>query len=487
MHNDIKEVEIVILGAGLGGLGMAAQLKRQGIDDFIIIDRCSDIGGVWLNNTYPGAACDTESHLYCYSFHLHLRVSAMYAGRDELLAYINALADRFDLRRHLRLSTEVLSAQWLNAEKRWLLTLSDGEAIKSRFFIASWGQLNTPYIPDFRGFEQFSGKSFHSAHWRHDISLKGKRVASIGNAASAVQYVPEIAPEVAHLTVYQRSANWIVPRNQEIFTPEQLDEFSRDPELFQQYRQKIHLMREVGAQRLRHGTVEQAETIAIAKQHLAEQVNDSALREKLVPDYEIGCKRILRSDEYYPALMRDNVLLQTKKISHFNKQGIVTTDGKLEKFDVVIFGTGFQSQSFQGEMQIIGTAGSLQQKWADGAEAYLGITVPDFPNMFLVYGPNTNLNHSSIISMMEIQHNYILDAIGHLRQRSEQAIAPKHQVFMTYNEEVQKSMQGSAFSSTCSSWYKNAAGKVINNWPGSVEEYRQVTQWHEDDFIWSGK
>jgi len=487
MYSDIKEYEIVILGAGLGGLGMAAQLRRQGSDDFIIIDKCPDIGGVWLNNTYPGAACDTESHLYCYSFHLHLRVSAMYAGRDELLAYINALADRFDLRRHLRLNTEILSATWSDAEKRWLLTLSDGEVIKSRVFIASWGQLNTPYTPDIRGFEQFAGKSFHSARWRHDISLTGKRVASIGNAASAVQYVPKIAPRVAHLTVYQRSANWIVPRNQEIFTPEQLDEFSRDPVAFEKNRQQIHLMREVGAQRVRHGTVEQAEGIAVAKQHLAAQVSDSALREKLVPDYELGCKRILRSDDYYPALMRDNVSLQTEKISHFDKQGIVTADGKLEKFDVVIFGTGFQSQSFQGDMQIIGTAGSLQQKWADGAEAYLGITVPDFPNMFLIYGPNTNLNHSSIISMMEIQQNYILDAIGHLRQHGEQAIAPKHDVFMTYNDEVQQAMQGSAFSSSCSSWYKNAAGKVINNWPGSVEEYKHVAQWRADDFVWDAK
>jgi len=246
-------------------------------------------------------------------------------------------------------------------------------------------------------------------------------------------------------------------------------------------------MREVGAQRVRHGTVEQAEGIAVAKQHLAAQVSDGALRQKLVPDYELGCKRILRSDDYYPALMRDNVSLQTEKISHFDKQGIVTDDGKLEKFDVVIFGTGFQSQSFQGDMQIIGTAGSLQQKWADGAEAYLGITVPDFPNMFLIYGPNTNLNHSSIISMMEIQHNYILDAISHLRQCGEQAIAPKKHVFMTYNDEIQKTMQGSAFSANCSSWYKNAAGKVINNWPGSVEQYKQAAQWRADDFVWDGK
>ena len=396
-------VRTLILSAGFGGLGMVAQLVRDGDRDFLILDRNTDIGGVWRDNAYPGAACDTEAHLYCYSFYPHLRVSRMYADRAELLGYLDRLADEFGLRDHLRLGTELVSAQWNAAAKLWRFTLRGGEQLTATYFVTAWGQLNRPATPAFPGLDRFKGQSFHSALWNASVDLAGKRVASIGNAASAVQYVPEIASQVGHLTVFQRSANWIMPRNQKIFTPAELDAFEANPALYDQSRHDLHEFRENGFRRTQSGTDEQAEGIAIARAHLEAQVPDADLRAKLTPDYEFACKRILRSDDYYPALARPNVSLETRAIQAFYEDGIITVDGERHPFDVVVFGTGFESQAFHGDLAVTGVAGeSLSTAWADGAEAYLGIAVPDFPNMFMIYGPNTNLNHNSIITMLEI-------------------------------------------------------------------------------------
>lgn len=475
--------DIVILGAGFGGLGMGAQLKMHGIDNFIILERGDRIGGVWRDNAYPGAACDTESHLYCYSFHPHLRVSKMYADRDELLRYMDSMATRYELMSHISLNSELTRAQWDEDTHQWGFELADGRSLKGRFFVPAWGQLNKPAIPGFKGLDSFAGEYFHSAQWPADADLSGKKVASIGAAASAVQYVPEVAKIASQLTVFQRSANWIMPRNQIVFVREELDAFERTPELFAQSREKLHAFREDGFARTRHGTDAQKEGIKMATGHLAAQVPDVELRAKLTPDYEFACKRILRSDDYYPALMRDNVALETAAVAEFVPEGIIDKEGKLHEFDVVIFGTGFESQAFQGDLQVVGLQEqTLHNRWAEGAEAYLGMSVPGFPNMFMIYGPNTNLNHNSIITMLEIQQTYIIQAIeglGHGRQ----AIDIKHATFNSYNDNLQTNMQSSAFSSECSSWYKNAAGKVINNWSGTVDEYRELAaHWNRDDY-----
>lgn len=477
--------DIVILGAGFGGLGMAAQLKMQGIDNFIVLERGSRIGGVWRDNAYPGAACDTESHLYCYSFFPHLRVSKMYADRQELLAYMDAMAQHYDVLQHVQLDSELSAARWDESAQRWAFELADGSLLQGRFFVPAWGQLNKPAIPAFKGLEAFAGEYFHSAQWPADARLAGKKVASIGAAASAVQYVPEVAKEAAHLTVFQRSANWIMPRNQIVFTQAQLDAYSAKPELFHESRRDLHAFRENGFARTRHGTEAQQEGIKMARGHLAAQVADAELRAKLTPDYEFACKRILRSDDYYPALTRDNVTLETAAVDHFVPEGIVDKSGALHAVDVVIFGTGFESQAFQGDLQVIGRNGqTLHQRWQDGAEAYLGMTVPGFPNLFMIYGPNTNLNHNSIITMLEIQQRYIIQAIKSLEQ---QALDVKQEAFSAYNDALQTNMQSSAFSSDCSSWYKNAAGKVINNWSGTVDEYRALaSEWRASDYHLSG-
>lgn len=485
MDDSTHIYDVIVLGAGFGGLGMGAQLTRDGFDNFVILEQGPGIGGVWRDNDYPGAACDTEAHLYCYSFAPHLRVSRMYAGRDEHMGYLQHLVDTFELGPRLRLNTEVTSAEWDQDAGLWVTRSTDGTVRRSRFFVPAWGQLNTPQIPSFDGLDRFAGDYFHSAQWDHSVDLSAKKVISVGAAASAVQYVPEVAKVAERLTVLQRSANWIMPRNQIVFTDEQLDAYEADPSLFEESRRKLHTFREDGFARTRHNTDAQKAGVDQALAHLAAQVPDEELRRKLTPDYEFGCKRILRTDDYYPALMRDNVELVTEGVDRIVPEGIITRDGTLHEADVIIFGTGFDSQAFQGDLKITGLdSADLKSRWADGPEAYLGMAVENFPNMFMVYGPNTNLNHNSIITMLEIQQRYIIEVLESLLPVPGEAVSVRPEVLAEFNENVQENMQNSAFSSDCSSWYKNAAGKVINNWSGTVDEYRQLAAtWDEASYI----
>ncbi|MFL4473139.1 flavin-containing monooxygenase [Paeniglutamicibacter sp. MACA_103] len=488
MNNESMHCDVVVLGAGFGGLGMGAQLKKAGINDFTILEKGPGLGGVWRENSYPGAACDTEAHLYCYSFFPHLRVSRMYADRDELLGYLDRFAAHFELGGHLRFNSEVTSATWDSDAALWRLQIAGSGEITARVFIPAWGQLNAPSIPAIPGLAEFGGQVFHSARWDRSIDLAGKKVISIGSAASAVQYVPEVAKVAGSLRVFQRSANWIMPRNQVIFSEQQLDAFEEDPSTFEQSRENLHEFRENGFERTRLATDAQLAGVEQAMAHLAAQVPDEALRARLTPDYEFGCKRILRTDDYYPALMRENVDLVTASVDSFVREGIRTRDGAVHEADVVIFGTGFDSQAFHGDLRIIGASGDdLKDRWADGAEAYLGITVDGFPNLFMIYGPNTNLNHNSIITMLEIQQSYILQALARLLPVPGSSVEVRGRVLATYNANLQEEMEGSAFSADCSSWYKNANGKVINNWSGTVEEYRSLAgDFNTRDYVLSG-
>lgn len=475
-------LDVAILGSGYGGLGMAAVLKQNGIENFKIFEKADALGGVWRDNIYPGAACDTQSHIYCFSYFPHLRVSRMYAGQEELLGYLNDLASHFDLHPHLSYNAEITQAIWNQEQQLWDLEIQNLGLVKAKVFIPAWGQLNTPVIPSFKGAERFQGQSFHSAAWQYEVNLTDKKVVSIGSAASAVQYIPEVAKQAKQLTIFQRSANWIMPRDQYVFSQAELDEFEHNPAAFFASRQHIHQMREDGFHRTQHGSDMQKEGERLALQHLYDSIPDPTLRAKLTPDYEFGCKRILRTDDYYPTLNRDNVSLVTDAIAEMSEHGIVTSAGEYIEADVIIYGTGFASQNFNGKLNIVAQNGeSLSQVWADGAEAYLGLSVPQFNNLFLVYGPNTNLNHNSIVTMLEIQHQYILEAVQHILAH-DVALAVKPELFEDYNHKIQQQMAHSAFSSDCSSWYKNAAGKVINNWPLDVEAYRQAAQFQASDY-----
>lgn len=478
-----KVIDVVVLGSGYGGLGMGAELKRNGIHNFKIFEKAASLGGVWRDNVYPGAACDTQSHIYCFSYFPHLRVSSMYASQEELLNYLHQLATHFDLHPHLQYNAEVKQAIWNNEEQLWDIQISNSEPIKAKVFVPAWGQLNKPVTPYFKGAENFKGTAFHSAEWDSDLRLENKKVISIGNAASAVQYIPEVAKVAEHLTVFQRSANWIMPRGQEVFTKEQLDTFEENPEKFFESRNHIHQTREDGFDRTQQGTEAQEEGKHLALEHLYNSIQDEKLRKKLTPHYDFGCKRILRSDDYYPALTRKNVSLMTDGVAEITENAVITTTGEVIEADVIIYGTGFASQNFNGDLDIIGNQGDrLSRVWADGAEAYLGLTVPTFNNMFLVYGPNTNLNHNSIVTMLEIQHQYIVEAVQYILENAT-ALEVKASIFKSYNQTIQAQMAGSAFAADCSSWYKNAAGKVINNWPLNVESYRNYTQFNLSDYF----
>ena len=365
MSERITHFRTLILGAGFGGLGMGAQLARNGDDDFVILERSGDIGGVWLDNNYPGAACDTEAHLYCYSFFPHLRVSRMYAGREELLGYMHRLADAYGLRAHLRLNHEITEARWDGESRLWRFETRGGNATRPRTSCRR-GAAEPTVDSRLPGLETYRGASFHSARWNGAVELRGKRVASVGNAASAVQYVPEIAPEVAHLTVFQRSANWIMPRNQQVFTQEQLDAYEADPAAFEASRRHLHAFRENGFRRTQMGTDEQRQGVDVAKGAPGGAGRRPAVARQADAGLRAGLQAHPALRRFLPALTRPNVTLETRPIKRFYAQGIVTADGEELPFDAVVFGTGFASQAFHGDLAVLGAAGAnLSRAWEE--------------------------------------------------------------------------------------------------------------------------
>lgn len=476
--------DCIILGTGYGGIGMGAQLTKDGTENYLILEAADEVGGVWRDNTYPGAACDTQALIYCYSYFLNLGVSRMFAGQDEMLDYLKAMAKEFNLYEHIRFNHRITRSEWLEDMKAWEVETATGETFYGRVFVGAWGQLSKPKIPNFPGREHFKGVQFHSAEWDHSTDLSNKKVATIGNAASAVQLVPEVAKVAGHLAVFQRSANYILPRNQIIFSEEELQEFQENPDSYRAIRQEIHDTREAGFERTRTGTDSAAEGVEQAMEHLRSQVNDPALVEKLTPTFAFGCKRILRSDDFYPTFNRENVSLITEGIAEITENGIRTADGVEHEFDVIIYATGFYSQEFQGYLKVIGRGGlDLRERWGNSPEAYLGMSVDGFPNFFMLYGPNTNLNHHSVVAMLEEQDKYISQAVDFLRDNPNKVLDVDPQVLREFNDRIQAELQDSAFSADCSSWYKNEDGKVINNWSGNVAEYQELTrELHIDDY-----
>ena len=470
------DLDIAILGAGFSGIGLGISLLRAGRTDFAILEQENEIGGTWRDNSYPGSGCDTESHLYCFSFGLNPTVSRVYARQPEILAYMHRLVAENGLTPHIRLGKKISELRWDDTNRLWHIMLSDGQRLTARNFAAAWGQLNRPQIPVIAGQESFAGHAFHSARWRHDVDLADRRVGSIGNAASAVQYIPEIAPCVKHLAVFQRSPNWIVPRLDRAYTHSELHDYQTIPDAFANHRRELFAWRESTFLRMKAGSADALEVEQIALAHLAEQVPDPALRRRLKPDYPLGCKRILRSDDYYPAISRSNVSLVTSPIERIVPEGVVTSDGTLHEIDVLIYGTGFETRSFQGPVDVHGRSGrDLRSVWQGGAHAYLGIFVAGFPNFFLLYGPNTNLGHNSILMMLEAQFGAILQVLALQEKAGGAPLVVREDVMADHDAAVQAQMGNSAWAGNCNSWYKDANGRVINNWSGTVQEYQHLT------------
>lgn len=486
---------VLVIGAGFGGIGMAIELRRNGFDEVTILERAADLGGVWRENTYPGAACDVPSPLYSYSFEPKPDWPQRYSGQAAIHDYLRAVARRHGLIDRIRFGAEVTEAVFDErpaaegsgadgSTGRWTVRTADGATHVADVLVAAVGQLSRPAMPDIPGVDRFTGPAFHSALWDHDVDLTGRRVACVGTGASAIQYVPQIQPLVGHLTLFQRSAAWVLPKFDTDYTPVQHKLFAKVPGMLSAERLGWWTLAELSSLGLVDAPWIASAVTKIATRHLRKQVPDPVLRAKLTPDYPLACKRVLFSGDYFPALTQPNVTVETESITEITADGLRTADGTEHEADVIIYGTGFKGTEFLWPMRVRGRDGrDLAASWADGAHAYYGMAVPEFPNLFVVYGPNTNLGVGSIIAMIESQARYIRQAVQLLAARPGHVIEVRAECEDEFNQELQDRLDRSPWN-FCSSWYRNAAGRITNNWPGTVSSYRRrVRALDPDDYL----
>lgn len=467
---------IAIIGAGFGGLGMAYALRKAGYDNIVLLEKADDLGGTWRENTYPGCGCDVPSHFYSYSFEPHYPWAWRYAKQSEILAYQHHVARKYDLEKHIRYRSEVTSADYDEARALWVLQLKDGGTVEAESVVSAVGQLHQPAYPKIPGRERFRGKTFHSSHWDHDYALEGKSVAVIGTGASAVQFVPEVAQRVKSMKLFQRSPGWTFPKVEKQFSRFErwlLDTF---PIVHDLDRLRVFLICEILAAAYNGNRLLAWLVTTISKLQMRWQVRDPALRRKLQPDFPIGCKRILLTNAWLPALVRPNVEVVDDAIAEITETGVRTTDGKLREVDAIIYGTGFSATQFLTPMRVRGRAGrDLHELWARGASAYLGMAVSGFPNFFVLYGPNTNVGSGSIIFMLEQQQNYIAKLMQQRAKNNWRSIEITAAAQAAYDQEMRTRSAGTTYAGDCQSWYKTADGINTNNWVGSMIEFRRRT------------
>lgn len=469
---------VAIIGAGFAGLCMGKKLLDAGERNFIILERAGEVGGTWRDNTYPGCACDVPAHLYSYSFRPNPRWSRAFAQQPEIQAYILQCTEEFGLRPHIRFNTNVERLAFDERRGFWRIVDHTGREIAARVVVGAQGPLSRPAWPDIPGMDDFRGAAFHSSRWDHAFDFVGKRVAVIGTGASAIQLTPEIAPKVAHLDLYQRTPPWVVPKPDKAFSNGLKNLFAKAPWLHEAYRRLVYARLEWRA----FGFTQYPELLRFlerfAVRHLEAQVPDPALRARLKPDYALGCKRILISQNYYPALCRENVSLVTDGIAEILPGGIRAKDGTERPADCIVYATGFKATEPLAELEVTGLGGrSLAREWAqDGPEAYYGLTVAGYPNFFMLVGPNTGLGHNSIIYMIESQVAYVIDALRLLRAEGADWMDVKPGVQDRFNAGVQARIRKTVWQSGCHSWYQTASGKNVTLWPGYTFEYRAKTR-----------
>jgi cation diffusion facilitator CzcD-associated flavoprotein CzcO len=476
------DYDIAIIGAGFAGLGMAIRLKKAGYNSFVIFERGNEVGGTWRDNTYPGCGCDVASHLYSFSFEPNPKWSLQFSKQPEILAYLKDCVRKNNLEPHLHLNTEILDVIFNESEGFYTIKDSSGKLTTARMVVAGLGPLNRPQIPDFEGLDSFKGEIFHSSNWNHDYDLTGKRVASIGTGASTIQFVPEIVDKVSQLYVFQRTAPWIMPKYDSEFSNFAKSIFEKLPFIRKAYRGLLYRLNEfaglsfVGNKTIRKLVQSQA------TQQLKKQVKDPELLKKLTPPYQIGCKRILVSNDFYPALQKPNTELVTDKIKRITEDGIITENGAKIEVDTIIFGTGFYvaeyPEKFIKDRTIQGLGGAnLFQKWTkEGFEAYKGTTINGFPNLMFVLGPNTGLGHNTVVDIMESQINYIMDFYEKLLKKSPKTYFNiKPEVQKAYNEKIQSMFKNTAWASGCGSYYINSGGKNTTIYPRLNTEFRKQT------------
>lgn len=483
MEAGVTETEVAIVGAGFGGLGAGIRLRQQGWHDFLILDQAGDVGGTWRDNTYPGCACDVPSHLYSYSFARNPAWRDTFSGQAEIWAYLRGCVARFGLGDRLRLRHAVHAADWDETRQRWRLTTSQGP-VEARVLISATGPLSHPARPDLAGLDSFAGTVFHSARWRHDHDLTGRRVAVVGTGASAGQFVPEIQPVVKELVLFQRTPAWVLPRWSRRITRAEHALYRYVPGAQRLARTVLYWAREAYGVGFLHPWLNRlAQQLSL--RHLRRQVPDPELRARLTPGYVLGCKRVLLSNDYWASLARENVSVVTEPIARVEPDAVVTARGGRYPVDTIILGTGFRVTEPPIAHRIRGRDGvSLGQTWTPTMRAHLGTTVPGFPNLFLLLGPNTGLGHTSVVLMIEAQLRQVVKALRHLRRTGAATIEPTRQAQQRHTARVDTRMAGTVWTTGCASWYLDATGRNSTLWPGYATGFRiRLARFRPDDYV----
>jgi cation diffusion facilitator CzcD-associated flavoprotein CzcO len=471
----MQKADVAIVGAGFGGLCAAIRLRESGVQSLVILERDHEVGGTWRDNVYPGCACDVPSHMYSFSFAPNKEWTRPYPQQQEIQDYILRITDRYALRPLIRFNTEVHAMRWLAEQACWQIEVTGQPPMFARHVILATGPLSKPAIPDIPGVDAFAGEAFHSGTWRHDVELKGKRIAVVGTGASAIQFVPEIAPQAAHVDVFQRTAAWVVPRFDNPYGASRLWAYRWVPGLQRLSRWRVYWFNEwIGTGFM--GSVRMQNVLRrLAGHHLRSQVADPVMQKSLTPDFNPGCKRLLISNTWFPTLQLSNIELVTQAVARIEPAGVVGADGTLYPCDVIVWGTGFKATEFVAPMRIYGEgadAPELGSVWRDQpAATRLGITVAGFPNLFLLVGPNTGLGHNSIIFMIECQVHYIVQALKSLRERNQNVLRLRPEVQQDDYALNQIKMKRTVWASGCKSWYQNAQGQIDTLWPGYTWEY----------------
>jgi cation diffusion facilitator CzcD-associated flavoprotein CzcO len=465
-------VHVAILGAGLSGLGMAVRLKETGLASFTVLEKADAVGGTWRDNTYPGVACDVPSHLYSFSFALNPDWSRVFSPGREIWDYCERIVARYGLREHIRLRTEVARVDFDDVRGDWRITTAAGDVLRADVVVSALGGLHKPCTPEFPGAASFAGTTFHSARWNHAHDLRGRRVAVVGSAASAIQLIPQIAPVVDRLVVFQRTPNWIVPRWDRAYGERTKRLFRRVPALMRLHRWLIYALLESRFPAFLQGSRLTRFVERQCRRHLEAQVPDPELRRRLTPDYPPGCKRLLISDDFYPALGRDDVTLVTSPIARLVPDGVETRDGAHHAVDTIVYATGFEPFNFLSPLAVTGRDGrALADTWRDGVEAHRTVAVPGFPNFFMLLGPNSGLGHNSVIVMIEAQVAYVLGCLRALRGRRLRWIDPLPAASARFNAGLQDAMRRTIWQAGCKSWYMDERGRVFVLWPHSTIRY----------------
>ncbi|MFI1567407.1 flavin-containing monooxygenase [Streptomyces sp. NPDC020490] len=470
-----RDLRVAVIGSGFSGLGTAIRLLQQGIDDFLVFERADEVGGTWRDNTYPGCACDVMSHLYSFSFAPNPRWKSTFGKQQELFDYLRDCADQFGVRSRIRFRHELTEARWDDLRKRWRISTTGGD-YTARVLVTGTGYLSEPAIPDIPGLAGFQGEVFHSARWRHDLDLAGRRVAVIGTGASAIQFVPAIQPEVGHLDLYQRTPPWIGPKNDKANSALQTRLLTSVPG-YQRFRRNFNMWgREILAFVMARPAVA-AKMQKMASDHLKASVPDERLRAALTPDYVMACKRLLFSNTYYPAIQQPNVELVTDGIAEVTADAVVTTDGRRRPVDTIILGTGFEAVRRPIAERLFGRDGvSLRETWSEGMSALRGTGVAGFPNLFMMLGPNTTLGHSSQVIMIEAQIAYLLDALKTMDKRGLAGVEVLPEAQRAYNERLDRRLEGTVWNAgNCRSWYLDEHGRNPSIWPTYTWRFRRAT------------